>query len=176
MTRFAAPPTLSPPNASPLDAQDKIDAWLADLLAGEELAHAFPIGTKVHDNGRVEVYLDADAGVDLATCQRVSRGLEAHLDETRLLGERYTLEVSSPGPKHPMTQPRQFPKHIGRTLDVTLADGATVSGVLAEVTDAGLVLTEEVVVRVNNKRTKRERRHEVAFGALRGALVRFAFK
>ena len=159
-----------------MDAQAQIETWLEALLAEGDFAHAFPVGTKVHDNGRVEVYLDSDTGIDLATCQRVSRGLEAHLDETQLLGERYTLEVSSPGPKHPMTRPRQFPKHVGRTLDVTLDDGATVSGALAEVTDAGLVLTEEVVVRVDNKRTKQQRRHVVEFDAIRGAHVRFSFK
>ena len=181
MTGFAArrpdaPVFITPPNRLPLDVQAKIETWLEDLLADEALAHAFPVMTKVHDNGRVEVYLDSDRGIDLATCQRVSRGLEAHLDETQVLGEKYTREVSSPGPKHPMTNPRQFPKHVGRTLDVTLDDGATVSGELSEVTDAGLVLTEEVVVRVDNKRTKQQRRHAVDFGAIRGAHVRFAFK
>lgn len=160
-----------------MDATAQITDWIGAILDGDELRHAFLVEVKVHEHGRVELFLDADEGVDLGLCQRVSRALEAHLDETQLLGEKYTLEVSSPGPKHPMRQPRQFPKHIGRTLDVTLRDGAEASGELTEVTDAGLVLEEEVVVRdERNKRRKERLRHEFAFDDIDGALVRFSFK
>ncbi len=126
--------------------------------------------------GRVELFLDADTGVDLDLCRRVSRALEERLDETQLLGETYTLEISSPGPSRPLTLPRQFPKHIGRTLEVRLVDGDPVTGVLAEATPDHLVLTEQVVRRENNKKIKEELRHEVPFANLAGATVQFSFK
>ena len=132
---------------------------------------------KVHEHGRVEIYLDSDTGIDLATCQRVSRALEARLDETLLLGEKYTLEVSSPGSKHPMRNPRQYPKHVGRTLDVKLTDGKEVSGELKEASATGILLEEEVVTRnEKNKRVKQLVRHELAFDDIDGATVRFSFK
>ncbi len=128
--------------------------------------------------GRVEIFLDADQGVDLALCRRISRGLEEKLDETQLLGEKYTLEISSPGPSRPLTNPRQFPKHLGRTLEVQTEDAeTTITGTLAEVTDERLVLTEQVVRRdEKNKKIKEELRHEIPFANLRGATVQFSFK
>lgn len=46
----------------------------------------------------LRIFIDHPDGVDLALCERVTR----HLDH--LLGE-YSLEVSSPGPKHRRTSP-----------------------------------------------------------------------
>lgn len=160
-----------------MEAKAQISTWLAEVLSDPEFAHAFLVEVTVHVNGRVELFLDADTGVDLELCRRVSRALEERLDETQLLGEKYTLEVSSPGPKRPLTAPRQFPKHVGRELTVAIDDERAVTGTLEAVTDAGLTLTEEVVRRdERNKRIKETLRHEIPFGGFRGATVHFSFK
>ena len=161
----------------PLEAKDQIQIWLDELLSEPELAHGFLVELNVLPNGRIEVFLDGDAGVDLGMCQRVSRALEAKLDESQLLGERYTLEISSPGAKRPMTLPRQFNKHVGRTLEVVIDEEAKVSGQLTEVSDTGITLTEEVVRRdERNKKIKETLTHQIAFGSFRGATVQVSFK
>ncbi len=160
-----------------VQAKQHIRGWLHELLDEPDYQHAFPVEINVLPNGRIEVFIDSDVAVDFDLCRTISRHLESHLDESQILGERYTLEVSSPGARRPLTMPRQFPKHIGRTLDVRINEETTLSGQLKQVTSQGLVLEEEVVKRnEKNKRVKEQVTHEVAFGEFRGATVQISFK
>jgi ribosome maturation factor RimP len=55
-------------------------------------------------------------GVTLDDCARVSRALEAWLDETADLGPRYVLEVSSPGVERPLVRPADFRRFAGQPV------------------------------------------------------------
>ena len=81
----------------------------------------------------ISVYVDGDQGVSLEVCTRISRELETVLDTEPTLDGGYTLEVSSPGVSRPLKFPRQYPKHVGRTLRIDLLSGGHVEGVLKEV-------------------------------------------
>ena len=59
------------------------------------------------NGGRVRIFIDHPDGVDLDLCERVTRSLRA-------LREDYALEVSSPGPKRPLTKPDHFRRFVGR--------------------------------------------------------------
>ena len=160
-----------------MDAKQQIEGWLDEKLSEEEFAHAFPVEINVHANNRVEVYVDSDESVSFALCRRISRHLEEKLDETLILGEKYTLEVSSPGTSRPLVNPRQYPKHVGRTLKVKTAEDTTVEGELTSVTDEGIVLKEERVERnEKNKRVKVEYLHELPFGEFSDAKVQLSFR
>jgi len=63
------------------------------------------------NGGTVRIYIDHPDGVDLDLCERVSRALRA-------LREDYGLEVSSPGPKRPLTKPDHFRKFVGRRAKI----------------------------------------------------------
>ena len=56
------------------------------------------------------------AGVTLEDCARVSRALEASLDERGDLSERYVLEVSSPGVERPLVRRRDFERFAGQEV------------------------------------------------------------
>jgi ribosome maturation factor RimP len=62
-------------------------------------------------NGALRVFIDHPDGVTLALCERVT-GL---LSELR---DRYTLEVSSPGPERPLSKPTHFRRYVGRRARV----------------------------------------------------------
>ncbi|HLF13953.1 MAG TPA: ribosome maturation factor RimP, partial [Bacteroidota bacterium] len=68
------------------------------------------------------------------------------LDGSVLSGETYTLTVSSPGLDRPLKFPRQYPKHVGRGISVTLLSGASTTRLLGVLVAAGersiLVQTE----------------------------------
>ena len=51
-------------------------------------------------------------------CARASRAIEAKLDEANVVGSRYILEVSSPGPERPLTKPDHFRRYVGRRAKV----------------------------------------------------------
>jgi ribosome maturation factor RimP len=57
-------------------------------------------------------------GVSLEDCTRVSRALEAALEERREVPDRYVLEVSSPGIERPLVRRRDFDRFRGREIAV----------------------------------------------------------
>jgi len=63
------------------------------------------------NGGRIRLFIDHPDGVDLDLCERVTRALRA-------VREDYALEVSSPGPKRPLTKPDHFQRFIGRRAKI----------------------------------------------------------
>ena len=59
------------------------------------------------------------ARVSVDDCARVSRAVEARLEATQLVGERYVLEVSSPGIERPLRQLRDWQRAVGQAAVVT---------------------------------------------------------
>jgi ribosome maturation factor RimP len=60
-------------------------------------------------------------GVTVDDLAKVSRDLEAYLDEAPNLAERYVLEVSSPGVERPLLRTRDFEMFAGREIAVKLS-------------------------------------------------------
>lgn len=56
--------------------------------------------------------------VTVDDCARASRALEARLDADGSLGERYVLEVSSPGVERPLLKPGDWRRFAGRKAKV----------------------------------------------------------
>jgi ribosome maturation factor RimP len=65
--------------------------------------------------GRLRIVIDHPSGVDLELCERVTR----HLSE--LLSD-FGLEVSSPGPRRPLTKPDHYRRFLGRRARVRTRD------------------------------------------------------
>lgn len=67
----------------------------------------------------VEVRIDRRDGgnVSVDDCARVSRALEARLDESGLVPEQYVLQVSSPGDR-PLRDSREWHRFVGRWVSV----------------------------------------------------------
>lgn len=63
------------------------------------------------NGGTVRLFIDHPDGVDLELCERVTRALRA-------VREDYGLEVSSPGPKRPLTKPDHFRRFVGRRAKI----------------------------------------------------------
>src|SRR5919109_1700580 len=62
------------------------------------------------------VYVDHPEGVDHALCERVTSVLGDYL-------ERFTVEVSSPGPQRPLRKQVHFASAIGRRVSLGPAGG-----------------------------------------------------
>ncbi len=86
--------------------QEQIEARLAEVEPEVEVLTA-----EVVNGATVRLFIDHPKGVSLALCERVTH----HLPEVR---EEYALEVSSPGPKRPLTKPQHFRRFIGRRARV----------------------------------------------------------
>ncbi len=139
----------------------------------EAYRQCFPIEVK-QNNTKLQVFIDSDEGVTFDTCQRISRYLEEHLDREGWLGEAYTLEVSSPGLSRPLKFPRQYPKHLGRKVEVT-ADGETLRGTLVEVGEKGIVLERKERRKEGKRKVTETVRREIAFDSIQKTIVKASF-
>lgn len=86
-------------------------------------------------------------GVSLDDCAAVSRAVERYLDERQDLGERYVLEVSSPGIERPLVKARDFQRFAGepvvlKTQHPIEAHGKRIEGVLLGLDEADRVRLE----------------------------------
>jgi ribosome maturation factor RimP len=97
----------------------------------------------------------------------VSREISAILDDSSLLTEAFTLEVTSPGIERPLTLPRHWTKNLTRIIKVTLNDDSEVSGRLTEFDDVRAILIENIKGRMKT--------HEVSFAEVKKATVEIEF-
>lgn len=90
------------------------------------------------------IYIDSEKqNVGLDACTRVSRELGFVLDAHEVYPSGYRLNVSSPGLSRPLTDRRQYPKNIGRTIRVRYRgeDGyEKLEGILEEVREEELMI------------------------------------
>lgn len=97
---------------------------LNDLLGPlvEELGFEF-VGlemTSEPGNRILRVYIDAENGLEINDCAKVSRELAAILDVEDPINGQYRLEVSSPGIDRPLFNPAQFKAVIGEKVRLSL--------------------------------------------------------
>lgn len=79
----------------------------------------------------LDVRIDRRDGskVTIDDCAHVSRALEPKLDASRLVGEQYVLEVSSPGVERPLRHAADWRRFTGRRVSVSSpAVGGRVEG------------------------------------------------
>jgi ribosome maturation factor RimP len=159
-------------------AAQKITEWLDHKLAEPDWTDLFVVELSVVPGPKVTVYLDGDTGISIGRCSKISRMLEAYLDESKLIGEAYRLDVSSPGVSRPLQSPRQYPQHVGRTLAVTgKSPEHTFEGTLVEAGPEGIVLEREEKIAPEGKKKKElvVVRREIPYEHIQSALVKPAW-
>jgi len=127
---------------------------------------------RVADKTKLLVLVDADQGMTIAACAKLSRALSGELETSELLEEAYTLEVSSPGLDYPLTEKRQYLKNQGRSLKVYLQTGEEILGKLKEVEELGIKLG--VTKKEKGKKSVEEERI-VSFTEIKKSIVQVSF-
>ena len=93
--------------------------------AGFDLVELRSGGTRSRPVVEVRIDRRDGAGVTVDDCARASRALEARLDGSGLVGERYVLQVSSPGERSIRT-PSEWRRFSGRWANVTDLEGGRI--------------------------------------------------
>lgn len=120
---------------------------------------------------KIQILVDGDEGISIDQCSRISRAISKVVDDEDFEAEPFILEVSSPGADEPLVNIRQYPKHIGRKLEVeTSAGKQTIQ--LAEVTKEGIVGNTVV----NKKKKEEAERVEIPFSEIINSTVVLSFK
>lgn len=155
--------------------ESKIAALLEQRFQEQDLSDCFTVDISLKPGNRLEVAFDSDSGVTFEKCQVVSRFLESHLDAEGWLGEKYILDVSSPGISRPLAFRRQYPRNVGRTVEVILTDNTVHKGILTEAGSEAVTIEEKVVLVENGKKKKTTVQTVIPFDNIQSTVVKVTF-
>ncbi len=132
-------------------------------------------------NKKAEVFIDSDTGISLGQTSKINRYLQNKIDESGILGEKYILDVSSPGVGKPLQMMRQYRKNLGRTLQVTHKEGdqhVKDKGTLTKVDEStdSIIIQFDVKEKVGKKKVVKTIEKNIAFKDITKAIVKVSFK
>ncbi len=151
--------------------EEKVVSFLEEKFSEEGFEDCFLVDMELKGTSSLSVFIDSVKGVSFDTCRSVSRFLESEIEEGGLMDAKYKLEVSSPGVDRPLKFLKQYPKHMGRELDVKTTEG-DVRGKLVEVEDAQIVIE----VKPGGKKKAPAERKAINFDSIKSAKVLVSFK
>ena len=116
---------------------EQVKEWSAEVL--EPSVFIVDIEYKP-SGGKLLVMIDSDESLTIEQCRKLNKHLSNKLDELDFGDTPYKLEVSSPGIDKPLLLARQYPKHVGRELQITLKAKTELLGKLTSFADDTLTL------------------------------------
>jgi len=155
--------------------ESKVRKLLEEKFAEEEFADCFLVATELSKKNKLEIFVDSDSGMTFDKCRKLSRYLEEFIDEEQWLGQKYTLEVSSPGITRPLKFERQYRKNIGRTLNIKQKDGSKNEGLLKSVSETGITIEGKVRIKEGKKKRTEIVATEIPFENIKEAKVKITF-
>lgn len=154
--------------------EEQITSLLEDYFAEGELKDCFITELTVSGN-KISVFVDSDSEMGFDRCRKISRFLEHHFDETQVFGEKYTLDVSSPGVGKPLKFKRQYAKNVGRTVEVSLKEGGKVKGLLKSVSPEGIAVEFIIKEKIGKKNVKKTILQEIEDDHIDKLIVKVSF-
>lgn len=121
---------------------------------------------------KVTILLDGDQGVTIDDCAELSRSLTEVMEEQGLIGDNFTLEVSTPGVDKPLALKRQYARNTGRRLKIYRNDKSTLEGKLSEVREDSIT----VEVETGEGKKKEVNAVTIGFADIEKAVVQVSFK
>jgi len=132
----------------------------------------FLVEIRIKPTNNIKVFLDADQGLTIERCVSLNRKLYKQIEEQGMFPDGdFSLEVSSAGLEEPLKLHRQYVKNKGRKVEVLTTDGVLVVGVMKEVDEKGILVTEE---RGKNKK-KEWVDHEIPFDQIKTTKIQIVF-
>lgn len=96
------------------------------------------------ESALLRIFIDAEAGITVDDCGKVSQQLGAALDVDDLIPVAYMLEVSSPGVDRVLFTPEHYQRYVGKELKVRthtrIEDRRNFVGTLKSVDDSVITM------------------------------------
>jgi ribosome maturation factor RimP len=150
-----------------------IEKLIEEKFQEEEFQDCFLVDINFSGK-RLEVFIDSDTSITFKKCQRLSRHLEAYLDESQEITEAYILEVSSPGISRPLKFPRQYIKNIGRKIKIETEE-ERYKGRLILADEEKIDIEIEKTVKQGKKKTKVKETISIAYINIKKANIQAEF-
>lgn len=130
-----------------------IEKNVVSKLVEEKLASSdnYLVDVIIKPGNLIIVEIDNDEAVSIDDCVELSRYLEEHLDRDV---EDYELEVGSAGITSPFKILRQYRKNIGNEVEMLLASGTKLTGILKDASEEGVVITVQKQVKAEGAKRK----------------------
>lgn len=154
---------------------EKIEAHLLKLFEEEEFQDCFIVEINASGTSKLEVFIDADNGIDFTRCRKVSRYLEEEIEEQGWMSEKYTIDVSSPGVDRPLKFKRQYKRNIGRKMAVIDDEGHKTEGLLIETDDQQIILEFKDRIKEGKRKKTVVVQKEIKFENIAKAFVKISF-
>jgi len=120
----------------------------------------------------LELYVDTPAGITLEQCEAINRTLLTEAETNTFLDAVRSIEVSSPGTDRPLIHWWQYPRNIGRTLELTYAKSdeiITESLILLEADELGIVVQQPK--KKNSKNLSEDTTFSLPYSEIHKAIV-----
>ena len=154
---------------------EKIEAHVLQLFKEEEFQDCFVVEINVKGKSKLEVFIDADAGIDFDRCRRISRYLEEEIEAKGWMDEKYTIDVSSPGTDRPLKFKRQYAKNVGRKMAVIDDEGHKTEGELISADEEQIILEFKDRIKEGKRKKTVVVQKEIKFENIAKAFVKISF-
>ena len=124
----------------------------------------------------LELYVDTPEGITLEQCESINRALLLEAETNSFLDAIRSIEVSSPGTDKPLIHWWQYPRNIGRTLELTyFKDGANIteSLILIEADEQRIIVQKPKKKKTNT--TDENTTFSLPYSEIQKAIVQISF-
>lgn len=127
--------------------------YISDLLQKElENTSKFVVDVQVSPSNDIVIEMDdMEGSIAVEDCIAVSKSIENQLDREQ---EDFSLQVASPGLSNPFKVHPQYVKNIGREVRVLKKDGLVEKGLLTNVDESAIELSNKVKERIEGRKAK----------------------
>jgi ribosome maturation factor RimP len=149
-----------------MEKAQKIESLREILRPAIENHGAFLVDVSLAGDNRrplLEVFCETESGISIDQCAEISRNIMPMVDSSKIIGDNFRLEVSSPGIGVPLKDRRQFKRNVGRRMMVKYHDGLESKQIEGDVTEVG---AEKIVIRTKEAST------EIGFDSIDEAVVK----
>lgn len=153
---------------------DQVTALLEEKFEEDSNRDFFIVEIKMATPNRMEVFIDSDTTINISQLARLNRYLQKHIDEAGWMGEKYTLDVSSPG-VGALKIKRQYFKNIGRRVEVRLNEGKPETGTLTAVGEQDITIAQEKTIKEGKKKIKQQVQTLIPFDNIKKTIVKISF-
>ena len=147
------------------ELEDRVTHLMNQLLEESDLELIDVAFVKEGRDFFLRIFIDKPGGVTINDCEKMSRLLEAKLDEYDWIQDQYYLEMSSPGLDRPLKKQKDFERNLGKRVEVKLyqlLEGEKLfTGILVDYSD------EQITIETDDKK-------RIIFNESQVALVRLA--
>lgn len=160
-----------------MDIKGFIERSIADALTA--YPDLFLLKSSYNESqGKYTFIVDGTEGFTIQQCGKISRYVMKQIEENESMEEArttFSFEIASPGAESPLEDYRQYPKHIGRTVEVNKHDDSVVRGKLTYSDEKGIQLTQIIPSKVKGRRDKEGENIALLFDEIKESKIILSF-